>query len=270
MLFQARTPGHDATDAPVIALHGSAANGGQWRAYAQALPQGVRLHTPDLLGYGAGPAWPAAAAAALSLDDEVQALAPLFARLPQPVHLVGHSYGGAVALQIALRWPQRVRSLTLYEPVRFALLRQHAPAEWGEIRAVAEEVGRLVIAGIREPAAARFVDYWGGPGSYAALPHLARQRILPRMGKVVGDFAALFTDRVPESDIAALRVPLRLLVGTRSPAPAQRVAERLATICGDAVLQRLPGAGHLAPSSEPARVLPWLPFTGADRWPLAA
>ncbi len=62
----------------------------------------------------------------------------------------------------------------------------------------------------------------------------------------------------------------RLLVGTRSPTPAQRVAEVLAGICTHATLVRLSGAGHLAPMHEPSRVLPWLPFGGSLRWPLAA
>ena len=45
-----RNPGASAPT--VIALHSSGASGGQWRAYAHALPAGVTLHAPDLIGYG--------------------------------------------------------------------------------------------------------------------------------------------------------------------------------------------------------------------------
>ena len=252
----------------VIALHSSGAHGGQWRAYAQALPAGVTLHAPDLLGYGADSAWPAGAA--LTLDDEVEPLAPLLHGASQPVHLVGHSYGGAVALQVALRWPQRVRSLTLYEPVRFGLLRRSARTEWREIRSVGGEIVRHVLAGAHARAAERFVDYWGSAGSFTALPAVAQQRIALRMEKVRSEFDALFADRVPPAAFAALRMPVRLLVGTLSPAPARRAAEVLATICADASLARLPGAGHLAPVHDPSRVVPWLPFAAAPCWPLAA
>lgn len=252
----------------VVALHSSGASGGQWRAYAQALPADVTLHTPDLLGYGGDAAWPAGAP--LALDDEALRLVPLLRGAAQPVHLVGHSYGGAVALQLALRWPQFVRSLTLYEPVRFGLLRRSAAAQWREIRCVAAEVGRRVRAGVLASAAERFVDYWDAPGSFAALPATARQRVAQRVGKVRAEFEALFADPTSTADFAALHVPLRLLVGTRSPAPAQRAAEVLASACPGAALVRLPGAGHLAPMQEPARVLPWLPFAGPSSWPLAA
>jgi pimeloyl-ACP methyl ester carboxylesterase len=255
-----------AAGAPVIALHSSAAGGSQWRAYAQSLPDGVTLHTPDLIGYGGGMSWKPGAG--LSLDDEADRLMPLLAQAP--THLVGHSYGGAVALQLALRAPGRVLSLTLYEPVRFALLRRAAPSAWREIRAVAADITRKLRSQQPDRAAGRFVDYWGGAGSFAALPPGARQRIAARMAKVDAEFAALFADRVPLPDLARLPQPLRLLVGTRSPLPAQRVAESLAAGCAGAVLVRLADAGHLAPLDRPERVLPWLPFAGATAWPRAA
>lgn len=262
------TPDQGDSEHTVIALHSSAANGGQWRTYARALPAGVRLHTPDLLGYGEAGAWPAGAAH--TLDDEAQALAPLLAQARRPVHLVGHSYGGAVALQLALRWPRRVQSLTLYEPVRFLLLRRYAPAEWCEVLALGATIDGHLRSGGNAAAAECFVDYWGGRGSHAALPETARRHIALRMGKVAGDFSALFDDPVPPASMAGLRMPLRLLAGTRSPASAQRICERLAEIGANATLRYLPGAGHLAPLNEPERVLQWLPFAGEPAWPLAA
>jgi pimeloyl-ACP methyl ester carboxylesterase len=261
-----RSPGASAPT--VIALHSSGASGGQWRAYAQSLPACVTLHAPDLLGYASDAAWPADAP--LRLDDEASRLAPLLRGAAQPVHLVGHSYGGAVALQVALRWPQLVRSLTLFEPVRFGLLRHGAAPEWREICRVGTQVGDRVLAGALARAAERFVDYWDVAGSFAALPATARQRVVQRMGKVRAEFEALFADPMSAADFTALRVPLRLLMGTRSPAPAQRATEVLASACPGAALVRLPGAGHLAPMHEPARVLPWLPFAGPSSWPLAA
>jgi pimeloyl-ACP methyl ester carboxylesterase len=255
-----------AAGAPVIALHSSAAGGGQWRAYAQSLPAGVTLHTPDLIGYGSDTPWKPGAG--LSLDDEADRLMPRLAQAP--AHLVGHSYGGAVALQLALRAPERVLSLTLYEPVCFALLRRAAPFAWREIRAVAADITRQLQVQQADRAAERFVDYWGGAGSFAALPQGARQRIAARMVKVDAEFAALFADRVPLPDLARLRQPLRLLVGTRSPLPAQRVAKSLAAARADTVLVRLADAGHLAPIERPECVLPWLPFAGAAAWPRVA
>lgn len=269
MSASSRSSNGSAPAGTVIALHSSGAGSSQWRAYAQALPEGVTLYAPDLIGYGAGAAaWPARGA--LALDDEATRLAPLLHRGAEPVDLVGHSYGGAIALQLALHWPQRVRSLTLYEPVRFGMLRHGAPEAWREIVAVGGRIAKLLLAGDVDTSAGRFVDYWSGPGSFAALPPAAQQRIAGRMSKVSAEFEALFADEQTASDLAASCVPLRLLVGTHSPAPAQRVSELLAAAWPGAALVRLPGAGHLAPLHEPQRVLPWLPFAGPSSSPLAA
>lgn len=235
----------------LVALHSSGAGGRQWQGWRGLLPAAVDLRTPDLLGYGLD-GW--SDGATTTLDDEAQALHGQIAALPGGVHLLGHSYGGAVALQLALRWPQHVRSLTLYEPVRFALLREAEPALWQTIVAVGREIGALARAGRTDDAAARFVDYWSRAGAWQALAPQRRQAVAMRMPKVCAEFEALFGDAVPEADYRRLRLPVRVLAGTRSPRPALRVAERLMQLVPGAVLVRLDGLGHLGPIEDAARV----------------
>ena len=95
----------------LICLHCSASSGRQWKALADSLADDLTVLTPDLLGYDGRTPWPVGAP--LSLDDEVEHLAPLITAQAGGIHLLGHSYGGAVALQIAMRWPDRIKSLTL-------------------------------------------------------------------------------------------------------------------------------------------------------------
>lgn len=235
----------------LVALHSSGAGGRQWHGWRGLLPAAVELRTPDLLGYGVA-GW--ADDATATLDAEAQALHDSIAAVPGGVHLLGHSYGGAVALQIALRWPHLVRSLTLYEPVRFALLRDAEPGLWRSIVAVGREIGALARAGRLDDSAARFVDYWARAGAWQALPPQRRQAVAARMPKVCAEFEALFGDAEPDAAWRALRVPVRVLAGTRSPRPAQRVAERLMQLVPGAVLVRLDGLGHLGPIEDAARV----------------
>lgn len=245
----------------VIALHCSGSSGRQWEAYRARLPAGTCLAAPDLLGSRPGEAWPADPA--LLLETEARRLAPLLYTDPRGVHLVGHSYGGAVALELARRWPQRVRSLTLYEPVRFALLRGDGDGtHWDDIVRVGRRIGALTRVDRPHEAAEVFVDYWSGPGSWQALPATRREAVAARMPKVRAEFETLFADPVPLADHAALAMPLHLVCGTRSPAPARRVVLRLAGACRRATLATLP-LGHMGPLEDPAG------FAAEWRWALA-
>lgn len=236
----------------LLALHSSGASGRQWDPYRHLPPQPARWHTPALLGYGNGEAW--ALDAPLDLDAEAARFDALLGAAGEGVHLVGHSYGGAVALQLARRWPHRVRSLTLYEPVRFALLREGDAALWQEVVTVGRAIGAEVLLGRPEVAAQRFVDYWSGAGAWGALTAGRRQAVVVRMPKVRAEFEALFADPLSLAELGRLPVPVRLLCGSRSPRPALRVVERLAQVLPQATLERLDGLGHLGPIEAPARV----------------
>jgi pimeloyl-ACP methyl ester carboxylesterase len=237
----------------LICLHSSGSTGRQWAPIAAALSPRLHVITPDLLGYAGTWPWPAGTPA--SLDDEAAALAPLLNA--GGVHLFGHSYGGAVALQIALRWPERVKSLTLYEPVRFALLFGDAAtaAAAAAIVDVGRRIGAEVLSGALEAAAARFVDYWSGAGSWEQLPLRHRKVLAGRMSKVQAEFEALFADLVPAAAYGALAMPVNLMVGTRSPLPARLVVDVLAANCPHVTRTTLAGLGHMGPVDAPQRVL---------------
>lgn len=255
MPFPAPLPSHGphGDRASVIALHSSASGARQWEPWREFLPDAVELVAPELIGYEDGGGW--SPAASLELADEAQRLAPLLEREPGGVHLLGHSYGGAVALELALRWPQRVRSLTLYEPVRFGLLQAPGTrALRAEVLALGQAVSALVHEQRLREAAERFVDYWSGAGAWEACNGRRRAGIAQAMPKVMAEFGALFADAVPVHAWRRLAMPVRLLCGSRSPAPTQRIAELLAQVCPRATLQRLEGLGHMGPVQAPARV----------------
>jgi pimeloyl-ACP methyl ester carboxylesterase len=242
----------------VLALHSSGAGARQWQAYPALVDPAWHWTAADLLGYGVGPSW--RVGQGTSIDAEALHVAPaLGAAGAAPVHLVGHSYGGTVALQLALRWPQRVASVTVYEPVRFALL-QHGDAPlWRDIVAAGRHIGALALDGRLDASAQAFVDYWSGTGAWQSLTSARRAAVAQRMPKVQAEFEALFADDVPFEAYRALAMPLRIVCGTESPLPARRVAERLAAAVPRAELIRWPGADHMAPLTQPARFAALLP-----------
>lgn len=242
----------------VLCLHSSGSSGRQWAPLATAWARGLAVAAPDLIGYGDGARWPTGKPA--SLADEAERLLPLLHAGGS--HVVGHSYGAAVALQMALLRPDRVRSLTLYEPVRFALLfggndDGRASGEW--IVGVGRRIGLDVVSGNLRLAARQFADYWSGDGAWDALDERRRAALAERMPKVQAEFEALFGDRVPAADYRALTMPVHLLGGTRSPLPARLVLDILAACLPRVTRATIEGAGHMGPVTHAAEFAARLP-----------
>ena len=107
----------------VLALHCSLGSGRQWTRLAEALGDGYQTFAPDLSGYGTNTAHPVLP---MTLAEEVALLSEHIDGSTGPIHLVGHSYGGAVAFKMATsaQYASRIRSLTLIEPILPTLLRE--------------------------------------------------------------------------------------------------------------------------------------------------
>src|SRR5262249_23875994 len=130
----------------VVLVPCSAGSTRQWDALAAQLA-GFLPVPLDLWGHGNQKRWHGASP--LSLGEEAAAI---HQACPDgaPFHLVGHSYGGGVALRFALNHPERLRSLTLVEPSSFHILRAAEGSDarlLHEIRAVADAVNHGVICG---------------------------------------------------------------------------------------------------------------------------
>jgi pimeloyl-ACP methyl ester carboxylesterase len=243
-----------AATSAVVCLHPSAGSGRQWRALAGELGAGHFVHAPDFSGI----------ASRTSLDEDVSIAQGAIAAAGAPVHLIGHSYGAAVALLAALRDPDAVTSLVLYEPVPFWLLRDDARGAgagaersaqaWNEIRAVASGLAADHADGAALRAARHFVDYWSGAGAWASLGPRQQQGVIARMPGVLSNFDCLSAERVPLAAIARLPMPVMWLGGALTRNPPQRIGELLADALPQMARYTLPGAGHMGPVTHPRLV----------------
>lgn len=240
---------------PVMLLHCSGASHKAWRGLIDAHQAEFRFLAPDLYGNGDSGRWPGRSRMTLS-----NAAAPIRALIEAqdiPVHLVGHSYGGALALRLAIELPGRLRSLTLIEPSAFHVLRaggSMSRAAQREIRALSDEVSRAVLAGDHWRGMARFVDYWSGPGTWTRMDEQSRALLAERLSAVPLDFHAIFSERTPAAAYRRLRVPSLVLRGGCSPVPARATAELVSTWIPGAWLEEIPAAGHMLPITHAGKV----------------
>jgi pimeloyl-ACP methyl ester carboxylesterase len=233
------------TGAPVLLLHGSASAAVMWVPVIDGLKSRFRVIAPDLIGYGRTDSWPDGYA--FTVDDELHLVEPLLAHAPAPVHVVGHSFGGVVALHLALAGRVPIRSLTLIEPVAFFLL-PHAGAQaaWLETQDLGQTYAARVAAGQAQTALRGFIDYWAGAGAWDAMDASLRAQIARSAQKIVLDFEVTFTDPGMPA-IRALECPVHLISGGRSRIPTQRIAAFLAEQIPGATLEIVADANHLLP-----------------------
>lgn len=239
----------------VVLLHSSMGSKSQWRSLTDCMRGTHRLIAIDLHGYGDS-AMPECSAG-FSLLDEVRLVQSKLAQLLAPgerFDLVGHSFGGGVALRLAYDDPERVRSLSLCEPTAFHLLDHSDPALQG-IRAVAQATHTAIQEGRGPQGTERFIDYWSGTGAYAALAPSRQALLASLLPKVPLDFQALLNDPLRPSDYSRIGVPTCLIAGHHSPDCVHAIIAILAAVLPDQETHRI-DAGHMAPLTHPGLVNP--------------
>lgn len=240
----------------VVCLHSNASSSGQWRSLIDLLSDRFRVLAPDTLGAGKSPPWPSGED--IALKDEVSLIAPVLDQAGERFAMVGHSYGAAIALMIALSNPDRVKAMALYEPTLFAVLAEESPGQeaFQEIDTVVNDSVACIEAGDLDAAARRFIDYWTGDGAWDSIPDDRKGPIAESMLNVEGWRRALSDEPTPLREFSKLDIPVLYMVGGRSPASSRGVARLLTERLPAVELRELTGLGHMAPVTHPDLVNP--------------
>jgi pimeloyl-ACP methyl ester carboxylesterase len=237
------------TGEPVVLLHSHGLSGGQWRKLCSELAaRGMRALAVDLTGQGRSEPWPEPEPFSFRID--VERVAQLV-RAVQPAHVVGHSYGGLVALHVALAEPRAVRSVAVFDAVAFGVLDPHADRD---ARAILDALD--LSWDDRERWLRTFVEFWSGAGAWDALRGDARAEFVRTAWVIREGVHSLMHDRTPAAAFADIRAPALVMTGEQSPLPARRVIERLAQAIPAARHAIVPGVGHLAPVTNARDVNP--------------
>jgi pimeloyl-ACP methyl ester carboxylesterase len=230
----------------VVLLHSSASSARQWERLVEALAPHFRVRAIEFHGHGERTAW--GGEAPLTLADEAALAVPLLEEAGG-AHVVGHSYGGAVALKLTTMYPKLVRSLVTYEPVLFRWLFDdigHQQLGQGVVT-VADSMRDRLANGQEHSAAQRFIDFWSGAGSWESLASGKQTSIAARMHAVIQHFNALFRDPLQRAQLALLKMPMMFVSGARTVAVTRRIAELLRLSVPHAKHEVLQAMGHMGP-----------------------
>jgi pimeloyl-ACP methyl ester carboxylesterase/uncharacterized membrane protein YbhN (UPF0104 family) len=240
----------------LVLLHGQPGSPADWQAVIARLPPQLNAVAADRPGYGAnlGPAAGLAANAQAVLDD-------LDARGVQSAVLVGHSWGGGIALRAASMAPDRVRAVVLLASVGPGCL---TSLDWllaapgiGELSSLlafrwTPWIARVWLAWLRRrrgrplyPGEFASLQVWGYPAA-SEWPvwrtFLAEQRALLRE---ISDL---------EAAAATVSVPVLVIADPADKVVPVKTSRNLAAMLPDSRLQLVTGIGHHLPRCAPAAV----------------
>jgi 3-oxoadipate enol-lactonase len=221
----------------VLLLHAGIADRRMWREQIAALEAaGHRVLAPDLPGFGDAALEP----------PTVDYVAFAVDMLDGPAAVVGCSFGGRVALEVAGSRPDLVSRLVLVAPGLGSI-------EWseGSQTGFAEEEA-ILEQGDLAGAAAQQARMWLAPNASAEVRELTEAmtvRSYDQQLPVEGEVRAVWPEPSAETRLGELDVPALLVVGDADRPELVSLAERLVRELPDARLETIGGAGHL-PSLE--------------------
>lgn len=235
---------------PIVLVPGSACDLRVWADQLEPLSSRHRV-----IAYSRRYTWPNSPpgeGADASMARQVGDLAALIMGLGvAPAHVVGHSFGGTIALFLASEHPESVRSLVLAEPGVAATLDGFTRTE-PELEAsqtFARALQRAFASGDRGFVVKALLDYVA-PGTMPNLPTEIRTMLLENVPALQVERSTPRPGFTPE-DVRRVAAPALVVAGDRSPSVFRRSAEFLAERLPRSALAAIPGAGHVMQLENP-------------------
>ena len=226
----------------VVLIHGSPGNAKAWARVGERLAARYRVIAPDLPGYGESTPQPPGREPDVGYAGEL--VEALIRRVGPPAALAGHSYGGVVALAVALRGHVPVGALALFEPVALKVL---AMAGESEAYATAKSVFDDYISSFEggdDRAVRKMVDFWFGDGAFGKMPEPVTSFLIRQTAANIRDVRAAFRESYSVSALRGLQMPVLTVVGDRSPETTHLIARVIAERAPHGSATRLATATH--------------------------
>ena len=241
---------------PVVMLHSSMSSKEQWLKLMDELCATYQVIAIDLYGYGGGE-YPAAPPS-FNLADEASRVDRIIQERigTRRFHLVGHSYGAATSLRLAYAHPERLISMSIFEPVAFHLLAKQQDL-LSSIIELAERINDLVERQEYSQATRIFVDYWSGDGTYDSLSSDRQKALDGYISKVILDFQAGINEPLTLDHYRQIEIPVCMVASPQSPLQTRQIVYNLEKTLPNFEIHWVEG-GHMAPIGNGRTVNPIL------------
>jgi pimeloyl-ACP methyl ester carboxylesterase len=236
----------------VVLVPGSCSTGAAWRLVIAAWDKQFRCVTTSLLGYGG-------TAERRSVNDpsimhEAAMLEEVIREAGGRVHLVGHSFGGSVALAVVLRNRVPLASLSILEAPAVSLLwamgeQQHYLA----FRRMTDSYFAAFNDG-NAAAIATMIDFYGGPGTLASWSPRVRAYAVATTAVNIRDWQSAYEFPLSPSSLKHIQIPTLVVHGTQSPPGIRRANVLLREHVSRASLSSIAGAAHFMISTHAQEV----------------
>jgi len=243
------------TGDPTVLVHGSLTDRGTWEPVRSRLAPSLTVLAYDRRGHGES----TGSKRSHPVRDDTRDLSELLEALDLfPVHVIAHSYGGAIGLRLAADRPEMVRSLLLHEPPLVGLLEDdpatapEAERLWAALAAMQSHAR----TGQAEVAVREVVDALSGEdGTADRLSSESRDRLTRHVGRWVEEMDDPEATRPDPATLSDLLIPVLLTTGERSAPYLHRIVGALAGRLRNASVRTLPGVGHVPHREDPEQFI---------------
>ena len=211
---------------PMVFLHGSYATTSTWKKMVEQLALHYHCILIELPGHGGTP--DPDDFSAPTIETELSLVKHIVTEITdQPIHLVGHSYGGVVALVLAMDGRLAVSEMTLFEPVAVWVLDKVYDLQYIEcLRTFLIKYRRDVRQNIPH-CCGEVINFWGGEGVFEQLPDFIKDSMEPMVHNNIRHWDVCSAIGNSPPDLHNCLVPTRIVCGTRSNPIAHAIAEGL-------------------------------------------
>lgn len=234
---------------PIVFIHGSYASTSTWKKMIDQLSVNNHCISVKLPGHDGMPdpddfSDP-------TIEAELSILEQVVTRLTdKPIHLVGHSYGGVVALAQALKGNIALSQMTLFEPVAVWVLDIMNDTEMSVLVKRFLAKYRYDVSNNIPYSCGQVIDFWGGDGVFESLPNFIKNSMDALVINNIRHWDIGSTMNYHLSDLHNCNIPTRVVYGNKSNAVAHAISEHLNKAIPNSKKYVIKGASHFLVTSH--------------------